>query len=118
LANGYDREAAVAALETLGVDPYIATERQRHHGPQAEAPETPIPGQERMAAQGRTPEGRAVYARRKVIVAPVFGQSKAGRGCRRFLLRGLDNIRGAWRLGCGTHHRLKIWRDTCAPLTV
>src|SRR6266699_1541516 len=42
LDNGYYSEAAVAALETLGFDPYITTERQRHHVPQAEAPETPI----------------------------------------------------------------------------
>src|SRR5712692_3751729 len=32
LDNGYYSEAAVEALETLGFDPYIATERQRHHG--------------------------------------------------------------------------------------
>src|SRR5207249_83338 len=51
LDNGYYSEAAVAALETLGFDPYIATERQRHHVPQAEAPETPRTVQERMAAK-------------------------------------------------------------------
>jgi transposase len=118
LDNGYYSEAAVAALETLGFDPYIATERQRHHGPQTEAPETPITVQERMAAKVRTPEGRAVYARRKVIVEPVFGQIKEGQGFRRFLLRGLDNIRGEWRLVCVTHNLLKIWRYACAPLTV
>src|SRR4029453_9748281 len=32
LANGYYSAAAVEALETLGFDPYIATERQRHQG--------------------------------------------------------------------------------------
>src|SRR2546422_4952117 len=47
LDNGYYSEAAVAALETLGFDPYITTERQRHHVPQAEAPETPITREER-----------------------------------------------------------------------
>src|SRR5262245_19885771 len=39
----------------------------------------------------------ALYARRKVIVEPVFGQIKEARGLRRFLLRGWDNIRGEWR---------------------
>jgi hypothetical protein len=63
-----------------------------------------------MAAKGRTPTGRAVYARRKVIVEPVFGQLKAVRGFRRFLLRGLQKIRGAWSLVCLTHTLLKIWR--------
>ena len=110
LDNGYYSAAAVEALETLGFDPYIATERQRHHVPQAEAPETPITVQERMAAKVRTPEGKALYARRKVIVEPVFGQIKEARGFRRFLLRGLENIRGEWRLVCLTHNLLKMWR--------
>jgi Transposase DDE domain len=110
LDNGYYSEAAVAALETLGFDPYLATERQRHPGPQTEAPETPSTVQERMAAKVRTPEGKALYARRKVIVEPVFGQIKEARGCRRFLLRGLAAIRGEWCLVCLTHNLLKLWR--------
>ena len=110
LDNGYDSEAAVEALATLGFDPYIATERQRHHGTQAAAPETPATAQERMAAKVRTPEGKALYARRKVIVEPVFGQIKEARGFRRFLLRGLEKIRGEWRLVCLTHNLLKLWR--------
>ena len=115
LDNGYDSEAAVEALERAGFDPYIATERQRHHTPQAEASAPPATTQERMAAKVRTPAGRALYARRKVIVEPVFGQSKEVRGFRRFLLRGLAKIRGEWRLVCLTHHLLKIWRYGCAP---
>src|SRR6266853_710169 len=118
LDNGYYSEAAVEALETLGFDPYIATARQRHHGAQAAAPETPATAQERMAAKVRTPEGKALYARRKVIVEPVFGQIKEARGFRRFLLRGLAKIRGAWRLVCLTHNRLKLWRYGCAPNAV
>jgi hypothetical protein len=110
LDNGYYSEAAVEALETLGFDPYIATERQRHHTPEAEASAPPATAQERMAAKVRTPAGRAVYARRKVIVEPVFGQIKAVRGFRRFLLRGLQKIRGEWSLVCLTHNLLKIWR--------
>jgi len=110
LDNGYDSAAAVEALETLGFDPYIATERQRPQVPQTEAPETPATVQERMAAKVRTPEGKALYARRKVIVEPVFGQIKEARGFRRFLLRGLDAIRGEWCLICLTHNLLKIWR--------
>ena len=78
--------------------------------PQAEAPEMPSTVQERMAAKVRTPAGKALYARRKVIAEPVFGQIKEARGFRRFLLRGLENIRGEWRLVCLTHNLLKIWR--------
>ena len=110
LDNGYYSEAAVEALESLGFDPHIATERQRHHVPQAQASETPATAKERMAAKVRTPEGKALYSRRKVIVEPVFGQIKEARGFRRFLLRGLENIRGEWCLLCLTHNLLKIWR--------
>ena len=113
LDNGYYSEAAVEALETLGFDPYIATGRQQHHVPQAEAPEMPCTVQERMAAKVRTPEGKALYARRKVIAEPVFGPIKEARGFRRFLLRGLENIRGEWRLVCRPHNLLKIWRYGC-----
>ena len=76
-----------------------------------------VTAQERLRAKVQTPEGRAWYARRTVIVEPVLGQSKAGRGFRRFVLRGLDTIRGEGGVGCVTHKLLKIWRYACAPLT-
>ena len=91
----------------------MATGRQRHHVPPTEAPETPASATERMAAKVRGPEGKALYARRKIIVEPVFGQIKEARGFRRFLLRGLAHIRGEWRLVCLTHNLLKIWRYGC-----
>jgi hypothetical protein len=43
-------------------------------------------------------------------VEPVFGQIKEIRGFRRFLLRGLEKIRGEWRLVCLTPNLLKLWR--------
>jgi len=113
--SGYYRAAAAATVEQLGFDPYMATERQRHQAPEADSPGLLATAQERMAAKGRTPAGRAVYARRKVIGAPVCGQSKEGRGFRRFLLRGLDHIRGEWRLVCVTHNLRKIWRYSWTP---
>jgi len=114
LDSGYYSETAVQALEALGFDPYMATERQRHHGLPTEALEAPATAKERMAAKVRTPEGKALYARRKVIVEPVFGQIKEARGFRRFLLRGLQKIRGEWRLVCLGHNLLKIWHYGCA----
>jgi transposase len=115
--SGYYSEAAVIAVEQVGFDPYMATGRQRHHASEAEGPEPPITAKDRMATKVQTPEGRALYARRKVIVEPVFGQIKEARGFRRFLLRGLPNIRGEWRLVCLTHNVLKLWRYACAPIT-
>jgi transposase len=116
--SGYYSEAAAEAVEPLGFDPYMATGRQRHHPQEAEMSEGPATAKARMAAKVRTPEGRALYARRKVIVEPVFGQIKEARGFRRFLLRGLDNIRGEWTLVCLTHNLLKLWRYTYAPIAV
>ena len=96
----------------------MSTGRQPHHASEAEGSDSPATAKERMAAKVRTPEGRALYARRKVIVEPVFGQSKEVRGFRRFLLRGLQKIRGEWCLVCLTHNVLKLWRYGCAPSTV
>jgi transposase len=113
LDTGYFSAPAVVALEQEGFDPYIATERQRHHTEPPASPPEPAPpatAQERMRAKLGTASGRAVYARRKTIVEPVFGQIKEARGFRRFLLRGLAQVRGEWRLVCLTHNLLKIWR--------
>jgi transposase len=116
--SGYYSETAVAALEQWGFDPYMATGRQRHHGLEAAVAEASTTAKERMAAKVQSPAGRALYARRKVIVEPVFGQIKEARGFRRFLLRGLAKIRGEWCLVCLTHNLLKVWRYACAPCTV
>jgi hypothetical protein len=115
LDNGYYSEAAVQALEDVGFDPYIAAGRQKHHEPEAEGSADPATAtaQGQMAAKVRTPEGKALYSRRKVIVEPVFGQIKEDRGFRRFLLRGLKKIRGEWSLVCLTHNLLKVWRYGC-----
>jgi transposase len=114
LDTGYFSGPAVEAMEREGFDPHIATERQRHHSattPAASEPASePTTVKETMQAKLKTAAGRAVYARRKVIVEPVFGQIKEARGFRRFLLRGLAQIRGEWRLVCLTHNLLKIWR--------
>jgi hypothetical protein len=88
----------------------MATGRQKHYAPEAEASDVPATAQERMAAKVRTPAGKAFYARRKVIVEPVCGQIKEARGFRRFLRRGLAKIRGAWRLVGLTQNLRKLWR--------
>lgn len=118
LDSGYYSEAATQALEAFGFEPYIATARQRHHASEPEALESSATATERMAAKVRSPAGQALYSRRKVIVEPVFGQIKEARGFRRFLLRGLDKVRGEWRLVCLGHNLLKLWRYGSALRTV
>lgn len=45
-----------------------------------------------------TEEAQALYRRRKELVEPVFGIVKECQGARRFLLRGLAQVRAEWRL--------------------
>jgi len=65
-----------------------------------------------MTAKLRSEDGKACYAKRKETVEPVFGQIKDGRGARRFLRRGLPACKAEWKLLCGTHNLLKLWRHT------
>jgi hypothetical protein len=51
---------------------------------------------DRMRRKLKTKVGAAIYARRKAIVEPVFGQIKEARGFRRFSLRGLLKVEGEW----------------------
>jgi len=48
-----------------------------------------------MRAKLQTAAGQAVYALRKAIVEPVFGQIKGARGFRRFSVRGLAQVQAA-----------------------
>jgi transposase len=116
---GYFSGQAVSGLKELGLDPYVATERQKHHRPVEASATVALPAKgtamEAMRAKLRTARGRAVYGLRKGVVEPVFGQIKGARGFRRFSLRGLRKVRGEWSLVCLTHNLLKIWRYGCAP---
>jgi len=48
----------------------------------------------------KTVAGKAIYAKRKATVEPVFGIIKAVMGFRGFLLRGLESVTGEWKLAC------------------
>jgi transposase len=111
--SGFYSETNVAYLEEREIDPYIATERLKHHE-QIAAPrgrcQQGLTAKQRMARKLRTKQGRERYARRKGMVEPVFGQVKHGRGFRQFLLRGKKKMRSEWRLVSLTHNLLKLWR--------
>jgi transposase len=110
---GYWSEENATACEKRSVDPHIATGRQPHGKPPPPI-HGPIPkdldAKGRMARKLRKKEGREIYARRKTIVEPVFGQTKEARGLRRFLLRGLQKVNGEWLLWGMTHNINKLWR--------
>jgi len=67
-----------------------------------------------MTAKLASDEGKACYAKRKETVEPVFGQIKDARGARRFMRRGLGACQAEWKLLCGTHNLLKLWRHQAA----
>ena len=123
--TGYFSKEAVEELEKMGIDPHIATGRQKHHeapvpaeaaAPSAEAaaPSAEASAKEKMQRKLRTATGKALYAARKHIVEPVFGMIKSARGIRKFLLRGLEKVSAEWQLICLTHNLLKIWRRSCS----
>ena len=63
-----------------------------------------------MTAKLQSDHGTSRYTIRKHTVEPVFGQIKDLRGARRFLRRGLGACDAEWKLLCGTHNLLKLWR--------
>lgn len=95
-----------------GTDVLVATGRLPHGRP-APPPDQPLPDpatlKQQMAHRLRTESGRAAYARRKVIVEPVFGQLDTLQNGKRLLLRGQDLARGEWRLLAGCHNFRKLF---------
>ena len=93
---------------------YIATERLKHGEYKEPCPRGPLPPGatrvDRMRRKLKTKVGKAVYAARKAIVEPVFGQIKQARGFRQFLLRGIEKVRREWAMVCLTHNILKLYR--------
>jgi transposase len=111
--SGYFSEDNVRDVTAEGLDPYYAVGRQKHHEPEQPtltATTTASTPKECMANKLRTELGKELYAARKHIVEPVFGQIKRVRGFRKFLLRGLQKVIAEWNLICLTHNLLKIWR--------
>jgi transposase len=116
--NGYCSEKNLEYLEsaqqpTKKIAAYLATGRQQH-GERRVSPRGPLPHGatrvERMKRKLQTQAGAAIYAARKAIVEPVFGQIKQVRGFRRFSLRGLAKVQAEWALVCATHNLLKLYR--------
>jgi len=114
--SGYFSAAAVTDPALRGSDLYVAVARQKH----GDAPAPPdladgtVLGA--MRAKVASAAGHAIYALRKVIAEPVFGQIKGPRGFRRFSFRGLGKVQAEWALICCTHNLLKLFRAGWTPL--
>src|ERR1035437_7325649 len=112
--SGYTSDASLQGMERANVDAYLAVARDKRDQRPGPCPRGPLPKgatrTDRMRRKLQTQVGRAIYAARKAIVEPVFGQIKQARGFRQFLLRGLDKVQGEWALVCMAHNILKLHR--------
>jgi transposase len=119
--SGYFSKDNVDACEQRGINPYIAVARKNDAGPSGEndtkAQTAAQEAKQRMREKLQSDAGKAIYARRKVIVEPPFGQIKETRGFRRFSLRGLTKARSEWTLVCLTHNLLKLFRATGSAIS-
>ena len=103
---GYFSAKNVEFSHEHGCEPYIAPGREGHNPKLQERFEEPpalsdgASVVDQMKHKLKTPAGRAIYAKRKSTVEPVFGVIKAVMGFRQFLLRGLESVRGEWTLVC------------------
>jgi len=116
--NGYCSEQNLEHLESAGqperrIEGFIATGKQKHGEHRLPANRGPLPkGATKvdwMKRKLQTKVGRAVYAARKCVVEPVFGQIKQALGFRQFLLRGKEKVQGEWALVCLTHNILRLY---------
>ena len=110
--SGYCSEENLKYLAKRRMAGFVATEKQKHGEQNEPCKRGPLPKDasrlEQMERKLKTKVGAAVYARRKCVVEPVFGQIKQARGFRQFLLRGCKKVRGEWALICMTHNVLKF----------
>jgi len=116
--SGYCSEENLEYLESAGeperkIEGFIATGKQKHGEHRLPCKRGPLPKGatkvDRMKRKLQTKLGKAVYAARKCVVEPVFGQIKQARGFRQFLLRGKEKVKGEWVLVCLTHNILRLY---------
>src|SRR5215472_2311682 len=110
--SGYCSEANLQYLEKKKIAGFIATDRESYRDRQQAGPRGPLPKGatrvDRMRRKLQTKVGATIYATRKTVAEPVFGQIKQARSFRQFLLRGLRKVQGEWAMICLTHNILKV----------
>ena len=108
----YCSEENLEELERRGIRGYVATGKGQHGRAHPVVARDTTPGTRTHAMQQRLKRGgwRSRYRLRKQIAEPVFGQIKASRGFRQFLLRGQTKVSQEWALICTAHNLLKLAR--------
>jgi len=112
--SGYCSDRNLEHLEENEIEAYVATDRHKHSRHRDAGKRGPLPHGatrvDRMKRKLQSKVGAKVYAARKSIVEPVFGQIKHARGFRQFTLRGIEKVKAEWALVCATHNILKMYR--------
>ena len=90
---GYRSEDNLAALESAGIDGYIATGREGKSSLPARTPAV-----RRMQRKLRTKRGRKRYRERKHIAEPVYAWIKSVLGFETFSMRGIRKVEGEFEL--------------------
>ncbi len=123
--SGYCSDANIEALETRGIDGYIAPGRAKDAAAGTAEASAAVPPDDAAPAASPEPAGAPTrvkamrekikagghdspYRLRKQLPEPVFGQIKQARGFCQFLLRGLENVRAEWSIVCTAHNLLKL----------
>jgi transposase len=95
---GYRSEESFEKTEAMKIDALVAIGREGKEDAAVISPTNVATL--RMKEKLNTPEGKAAYSRRKVIIEPVFGWIKRILGFREFSLRGKANVTAEWSLVC------------------
>jgi transposase len=111
---GYCSEGNLAALDEEDPDAYIATRNMKKNPTPRTGRRGPLKKDatliEQMDRKVSSKAGRDLYKRRQAIIEPVFGQIKDVRKIRSFMRRGKQAADSEWKLICGTHNLLKLYR--------
>lgn len=116
---GYFSGENMKALDDQGILALIPPDRERCGTPDAPAPPlsaavlSSLRPSDQMRHRVSTQAGRSLYARRKTIVEPTYGQIKGSvghPGFQGFLRRGLEKCRNEWKLVCARHNLRKYLR--------
>jgi len=111
---GFFSLANLQGLEARGIEGYVPDSNLacalNGRGHRRRAGRLHHPEQRQMRQRLKSPEGRAIYQRRKAIIEPVFGVLKEQRGLRRFRCRGLPRVAVEMALAATAYNLTRLWK--------
>lgn len=114
---GYYSKKNVEACRKHGIKPVISMRNTRRGQESEGKPSKPVTGAasakntavDEMKEFLETDKGKALYARRKSTVEPMFGVIKHVLGFRQFLMRGIKAVSREWSLVCIGYNLKKMF---------